>query len=129
MLTRPDGFHFVVGNLDWVAQSYRHSDWVAEEVAVDGDTVITIDMRDLIPVTVTADRPTELVWRTEYHGVTTEAGKSLTSFIIHGLPATHREWLYPIEPVSRGGLWLQDLFEDIGGVRALGGTADRPHIQ
>src|SRR5690606_39465068 len=68
----PDGVYTLTSSVNWrqsTGPQMRHTAWVIEpEVQVDGDTEITIDLRELVPDTVSTDKPSEKVWwRSDEH--------------------------------------------------------------
>lgn len=123
----PDGIYMVFGRPSWVVnhQKRNNATIIEPDVTVDGDTAITIDMRDLVPVTASADQPTEEVWRVHTHRVTSEAGESLSSMGIVGVPLERQRWAYPNEPATLGELSVREGFilaepELLLGLRAGG---------
>src|SRR5690606_38251238 len=110
----PDGVYTLTSSVNWAQSTgpqMRHIAWVIEpEVQVDGDTEITIDLRELVPITVSTDKPSEKVWWVNSHARTTESGLTLTSWQLNGMPEAYQGWRYPTDPVTHGELSIRDGF-------------------
>lgn len=111
----PDGIYSISGDPNWVripGRQMRNTGEIIEpEVTVDGDTTITIDMRTMVPVTASADQPTEKVWRVYSVSRANESGRGFGRVALNGMPEAYQEWRYPTAaPVTLGNLNVKEGF-------------------
>lgn len=86
------------------AIDFYHFAWVEEpEVVVEGDTEWVMDLRELQPVTVATDKPSQIAWHVEGSGRHTASGEYYASYRITTLPNEEHSWRLPTRTTPTTG--------------------------